>query len=52
MITNLQAEIDIITESIAFCHETNYYPSTYMGLINRYTEIINKHMKVFAKTFT
>lgn len=41
---NLQTELAIIIESIEFFKDSNYYPSTYSTLVDRYNQIINNQI--------
>jgi hypothetical protein len=38
-LSNLQAELSILTETIEYFKSINYYPSTYLDLVNRYNEL-------------
>ena len=37
---NLQVELEILSESIEFFQSTEFFPSTYQDLVDRYNELI------------
>jgi hypothetical protein len=47
-LTNLQAELAIITESIQLFESINYFPSTYSDLVTRYNEILGVYNGIFT----